>query len=95
MRVDHDGLSCFIELQRRRLAWGSTGDGYGNGVVNMQLALPTVVEKPKSCVAALLNFRKYDAGAYRVNGASGHKDNVTRARGMPLYHVDNRTVRDG
>jgi hypothetical protein len=95
MRVDHDGLPRFIELHRRRLAWGSAGDSCSNGTVDMQLPLPAIVKEPKGHVAALLNLRKNDAGADRVNGAGRHKDNVTRACGMPLHHIDDRTVRDG
>ena len=68
--------------------------GRSNGIVDMQLTLPAIVKKPKGRVALLLNFRKNDAGADRVNGAGRHEHNVTRARGMPLHPIDDRAVRD-
>src|SRR5260221_251844 len=54
----------------------------------MQCPLPAIVKKPKGRVALLLNFRKNDTGADRVNSAGSHKHKVPRARGSPLHPFD-------
>ncbi len=52
------------------------GIGNGYSVVLVQLALSAIVEQAECRVAALLNLREHNAGAYGVDRASRDEEDV-------------------
>ena len=94
MRIDGEDHSRVAQSFGRRLRFARPGRRHGDGVFDVQFALPSIVEQPERGVAVLLDFGENDAGADRVNGSGGNEDDVALMDRVPMHDVGDRAVRD-
>ena len=83
------------KLVRSRLKISRSGVRGQDGVFDVKLTIPTVIEQAERRVAPLLEFCDDEAGANRVNCRSRHENDVAYEHRSPRDEIGDRAVVDG
>jgi hypothetical protein len=94
MRAGNEHGSRVGQTARNRLTLCRPRGRRRDGVVQVDFALPAMIEKAKRRVAALLDFSQHESRADGVDRASRDEDDIVLPRRVPLNQVRDRAVLD-